>query len=177
MEPPGRALETVLGELEAYSPRLLRRPQLLAANKTDVVHETYLEEARGEAERRRWKFFPVSAVTGQGIPELVGCLADLVEEHRSRGRYPEVEERVVYVFDPRRERGFRVVREEGYYRVLGESVERLVERLDLNRPQALAYVQSRLRMMGVEEELLRQGAREGDTVVIGDYVFDFLPEL
>ncbi|WP_287154422.1 GTPase ObgE [Candidatus Solincola tengchongensis] len=177
LEPPGRALEAVLEELEAYSPRLLRRPQLMAANKMDVVHEPFLEEARAEAERRKWKFFPISAVTGQGVVELMRFLGGLVEEYRGRGEYPESEERVVYTFDPRREKGFRVVREEGYYRVLGESVEGLVRRLDLEKPQALAYVQSRLRRMGVEEELLRQGAREGDAVVIGDYVFDFLPEI
>lgn len=176
MEPPGRALRAVLEELEAYSPRLLLRPQLLAASKVDVVHGPYLEEARREAEERSWKFFPISSVTGQGLTELVWCLGELVEESRRGGKYTESMERVVYAFDPRRERGFRVVREEGYYRVLGEAVEGLVRRMDLEKPQALSYVQSRLRRMGVEEELLRQGAREGDTVVIGDYVFDFLPE-
>lgn len=176
LEPPAAALKAVLGELAAYSPRLLQRPQLLAASKVDVVYRPHLEEAREEALRRGWKFFPISAVTGQGLPELVGCLCELVEEHRKGSGFPESGERVVYAYDPRRERGFRVVREEGYYRVLGEAVEGLVRRLDLERPQALAYVQSRLRRMGVEEELLRQGAREGDTVVIGDYVFDFLPE-
>ncbi|MGQ9704411.1 MAG: GTPase ObgE [Actinomycetota bacterium] len=176
MEPPGRALRAVLEELEAYSPRLLLRPQLLAASKVDVVHGPYLEEARREAESRSWKLFPISSVTGQGLTELVWCLGELVEESRRGGKYPESMERVVYAFDPRRERGFRVVREEGYYRVLGEAVESLVRRMDLEKPQALSYVQSRLRKMGVEEELLRQGAREGDTVVIGDHVFDFLPE-
>ncbi len=176
MEPPGRALEVVLKELEAYSPRLVCRPQLMAANKIDAVHEPYLEEARHEAERRGWKLFPISAVTGHGVPDLVECLWGMVESSRRAGAYPESVERVVYAFDPRRERGFRVVREEGYYRVLGDEVEGLVRRLDLDRPQALAYVQARLRRMGVEEELLRLGAREGDTVVIGDHVFDFLPE-
>lgn len=176
LEPPVSALEAVLEELEAYSPRLLRRPQYLAASKVDVVHGPYLEEARREAERRGWDFLPVSAVTGVGIKELVNRLAALVDEYRERGEYPEDMGRVVYAFDPREEKGFQVVREEGYYRVQGEAVEGLVRRLDLEKPQALAYVQSRLRRMGVEDELLRQGAREGDTVVIGDYVFDFLPE-
>ncbi len=49
--------------------------------------------------------------------------------------------------------------------------------LDISNPQALAYVQGRLKRMGVEEELARQGAQEGDAVIIGDFVFDFLPEL
>ena len=58
----------------------------------------------------------------------------------------------------------------------GDRVEKLLRAVDIANPQALAYVQGRLKRMGVEDELLRQGAREGDAVIIGDYVFDFLPE-
>lgn len=176
MAPPARALEVILEELSSYSPRLLERPQLLAANKLDAVHLPYLEEARKEAEAHGWEFFPISAVTGEGVSALVWRLGDMVEEARKKGGSREIGERVVYVFDPRKEVDFRVIREEGGFRVQGEKVEDLVRRLDLDNPQALAYVQSRLRRMGVEEELLRQGASEGDTVIIGDYVFDFIPE-
>lgn len=176
MAPPARALEVILEELSSYSPRLLERPQLLAANKLDAVHLPYLEEARKEAEAHGWEFFPISAVTGEGVSALVWRLGDMVEEARKKGGSREIGERVVYVFDPRKEVAFRVIREEGGFRVQGEKVEDLVRRLDLDNPQALAYVQSRLRRMGVEEELLRQGASEGDTVIIGDYVFDFIPE-
>jgi Obg family GTPase CgtA-like protein len=62
-----------------------------------------------------------------------------------------------------RERGFRVVREEEGFFVHGERAEGLVRRLDIMNPQALAYVQSRLKGMGVEEELLKQGAEGRDT--------------
>ncbi len=176
MASPSRALEVVTEELYSYSPRLLERKQLLAANKMDVVHPPYLEEARREAERRGWDFFPISAVSGEGLSPLLWRLGEMVEEVRRERGYAESEEEVVFSYDPSREQAFRVMREEAGYRVVGERVERLVSRLDLSKPQALAYVQARLRRMGIEEELVRQGAKEGDAVIIGDYVFDFFPE-
>ncbi len=173
---PARALEVVLKELASYSTRLLDRPCLVAGNKLDAADPERLREAREASESRGWEFFPISAVSGEGVPALVWRLAEMVEgAHRKEG--PETpDERTVYTYDPRQELGFRVVREEEGFYVLGERVEGLVHRLDLGNPQALAYVQGCLKKMGVEEELLRHGALEGDTVVIGDYVFDFLPE-
>lgn len=174
--PPAEALGTVVEEMELYSPDLLRRPQLVAASKMDVVDPPRLKEAREAAERRGWELVPVSAVSGEGIDLLVRRLAELVEETRRERGYRAGEERTLYLFDPSRERSFLVFREGDHFRVKGTAVESLVSRMDLSKPQALAYVQDRLKRMGVEEELLRQGAKEGDTVVIGDYVFDFLPE-
>jgi len=173
---PERALEIVLEEMSAYSRELTERPQVVAANKLDVADAQRLEEARKAAERRGWDFFPISAVTGEGVAALVYRLADMVEEAKG-SEEPEIPpEMKYYTYDPLRGRGFMVVEEEQGFRVLGESVEKLVERMDLSNPQALAYVQARLKRMGVEDELLRMGAEEGDTVIIGDLVFDFFPE-
>lgn len=173
---PAQALETVLEELGSYSPSLLRRPQLVAGNKIDVVDPHRLQEARDAAVSRGWDFFPISAVSGEGIPALVWRLAEMVDRARAKEGTEVPEERTIYTFDPQRERGFRVVRGEGGFYVLGERVDKLLHAVDIANPQALAYVQGRLKGMGVEEELLRQGAREGDAVIIGGYVFDFLPE-
>lgn len=175
---PLEALDIVARELSSYSALLAARPQLLAANKLDAADPQRLEQAREAAEARGWELFPISAVTGEGINALVYRLAEMVEragEEEERIGLPD--ERTVYSYDAAAERGFQVVAvEEGTYRVKGEKVEKLTRRLDLGNPQALAYVQGRLKGMGVEEELSRQGAEEGDTVIIGDYVFDFLPE-
>ncbi|MDD3717208.1 MAG: GTPase ObgE [Actinomycetota bacterium] len=176
LDEPARALEIVLDEMGSYSPRLLERPQVVAGNKVDAVDPGRLDEARGAALARGWDFFPISAVSGEGIPALVWRLAQMVEEARSAVGVDVPEERTVYTFDPQRERGFRVLREEGGFHVTGDRVEKLLRAVDIANPQALAYVQGRLKRMGVEDELLRQGAREGDAVIIGDYVFDFLPE-
>ena len=172
---PSRALEVVLEELAAYSPRLAERPQLLAANKLDVADAERLRDAAAAAAARGWDFFPISAVSGEGLRELAFRLAEMVDEARREESLDIPEERTLYTYDPERERGFKVVREEEGFYVRGERAEGLVKRMDLGNPQALAYIQGKLKRMGVEEELVRRGAREGDTVIIGDYVFDFFP--
>ncbi|MEW6552893.1 MAG: GTPase ObgE [Actinomycetota bacterium] len=174
--PPAQALQVLLEELSSYSPRLLQRPQVVAANKTDVADDLYVEEARAAAAARGWDFFAISAVTGEGVSGLIWRIAEMVEAARGEEVPGIPEERTLYTFDPVRERGFQVVREEEGFHVLGDRVEQLLRALDISNPQALAYVQGRLKRMGVEDELARQGAQEGDTVIIGDYVFDFLPE-
>ncbi|MBC7247814.1 MAG: GTPase ObgE [Actinobacteria bacterium] len=173
--PPAAALETILDELREYSPRLVEKPQVVAGNKIDVADPAYLEEARRAAVERGWEFHAVSALTGEGVDGLMWRLGGMVEKARGEAVCGERDERVVYSFSPEREPGFRVIREEMGFRVVGEQVERLVRRMDLSNPHALAYVQERLRRMGVEEELLKAGAAEGDAVIIGDRVFDFLP--
>jgi GTP-binding protein len=174
---PAQALEVVVDEITSYSNRLAERPQVVTANKIDVADPRRLQEAREAAEAMGWDYYPISAVTGEGIPALVYRLAEIVEEARGYEE-PEIpDERTFYTYDQSRERGFEVVKkEEGFY-IIGEKVELLVGRVDLNNPQALAYVQDRLKRIGVEGELIKAGAEEGDTVIIGDMVFDFFPEL
>lgn len=177
VEGPARALEVILEELTSYSPRLAERPQLLAANKLDVADPERLEEAKEAARARGWEFFAISAVTGEGLRELVFRLSEMVEEARKDQETEAPEEITHYTYDPLRERGFQVRREEDGFYVQGKRVEELLRRMDLDNPQALAYIQGKLKRIGVEDELLRQGASEGDTVIIGDYVFDFFPGL
>ncbi len=69
-----------------------------------------------------------------------------------------------------------MLKEEDGFRVTGEAVEKLVDRTDLMNQEAVAYLQRRLRTLGVEEELEKQGALEGDAVYIGDEVFDYYPD-
>ncbi|MDI6829706.1 MAG: GTPase ObgE [Actinomycetota bacterium] len=172
---PASALEVVLGELSSYGAGLMERRHLVAGSKLDVADPLRLEEARRAAAERGWDFYPLSSVSGEGLMSLVLRLAELVEEARGErgGELPR--ERTLYTYDPQREGGFRVSRRGDAFHVEGKRVERLVRSLDLSNPQALSYIQARLRRMGVEEELMRQGAGEGDTVVIAGYVFDFLP--
>ena len=173
---PAQALRVVVDEITTYSQRLARRPQVVAANKLDVADPQRLEEAREAAEEMGLELYPISAVSGEGVAALVYKLAEMVEEEQRGEDMGLPEERTIYTYDTEEEKGFQVIEEEGAFRVEGERVERLIKKIDLSSPQALAYVQGKLKRMGVEDELTRQGAREGDTVIIGGYVFDFLPE-
>ena len=174
---PLEAFEILQRELESYGQGMAEKPRVVAGNKTDLAPPHVVEEMRREMESRGLEFHAVSALTGEGLEELMDSLARRVRELKEAcGREAAVEERVVHRFRPRPRDGFRVLREEEGFRVEGEGVERLVARTDLNNPEALARLQRRLRELGVEDELSKQGAKEGDQVIIGEEVFDFYPE-
>jgi GTP-binding protein len=146
----------LLGELGRYRPELLDRPRLVVGSKADVATE-------------RFAGLRISAVTREGIDELLGRVGALVDEARAAEPAPEP----LVVLRPE-EQGFSVVREDdGAWRVKGRGPERAVALADLTNDEAMTYVQQRLRRMGVERALARAGAREGDVVRIGPVELDY----
>ncbi len=149
--PPGEQARVLLDELGRYRPELLERPRLVVGSKADVATETF-------------DGLCVSAVTRAGLDDLVGRVAQLVEEARAGEAQPEP----IVVLRPA-EQGYSVVREGAHeWRVRGRPAERAVALADVTTDDAIAYVQQRLRRMGVERALARAGARDGDVVRIGE---------
>ena len=164
--PPDVQEEVLLRELGAYRPDLLERPRLIVGTKADVVQPDELE-AMG------WEHPVISAVTGQGVRELVGQMASLV--HEARTEAPEPEGLVVI----RPEVTGAVVErlDDGEFRLLGREVERVVALNDVTTADALAYIDQRLERMGVHKMLQRAGVREGDVVWIGEFSFEYQPDI
>jgi GTP-binding protein len=157
--PPGEQERVLLAELERYRPELLERPRLVVANKADVATST-LDDPDA---------LVVSAATRQGLDRLLGRLGTLVDEARAAEPEPEP----FVVFRPAEE-GFTVSRDDdGAWRVSGRSAERVVAMADLTNEEAIEYVQQRLRRMGVERELARAGAHEGDIVRLGPVELEY----
>jgi GTP-binding protein len=162
--PPGDQLRVLLAELGAYQPELLERERVVVGSRADLV------EPGGDGDRAAGVELDlyVSAVTGAGIPELTGRLADAVR--RARKALPEPSQFVVH--RPVRA-GYEVVREGGGWAVEGREATRAVALSDLTRPEALAEAHRRLQRLGVDRALARAGARPGDPVRIGSLVFDY----
>jgi GTP-binding protein len=163
---PSEQERILLHELGEYRPDLLDRPRLIAGTKADVVQPDALE-AIG------WEHPVISAVTGQGVRDLVGQMATLV--HEARTAAPEPEGLVVLRPQPTGAIVERVVDHE--FRLLGRDVERVVALNDVTTPEALAYIDHRLDQMGVHKMLARAGAQEGDVVWIGEFSFEYQPDL
>jgi GTP-binding protein len=165
------ALATVRTELEAYSPELAGRPSVIAFNKIDLP-EGALAAATLAAEFPG--SFQISAQHGDGCRELLLAAAELAGRviHDSPGPAPEGLHRV-YRPRPRRVVTNDVVREDGGFRVVGELVERMVGRIDLENDEAVARLQRKLRAAGIDAALAAAGCREGDTVFIGDAEFTY----
>jgi len=147
---PAEQEAVLLSELGRYMPELLDRPRLVIGSKADVATEEY-------------DGMRISAATRTGLDELLGQMAELVEDARTLPDAPEP----IVVLRPQ-EDGISIEREDnGVWRVHGRIAERAVAVSDLRDPDALVFVQQRLQKIGVDRALARAGAREGDIVRIG----------
>jgi GTP-binding protein len=159
---PAEQERILLTELEQHEPELMERPRLVVGSRADLASEPW---------RSHSGFQAISAVTGEGIPWLMGQLAQLVEGARALQPRP----RRVMLHRPV-PTGVLVERgPDGSLVVTGRQAERAVAISDLTDAGALAYVQGRLKRLGVDRALTRAGAKEGDRVRIGCFEFDWEP--
>ena len=164
---PAEQHRVLLDELGRYQPDLLDRPRIVVGSKVDAVDAFDIDDTSDEAFRPD---LVISAVTGQGIRELVGRLSRMVAEARAE---QTVDEGMIVIHRPLPE-GFAVERVgEGEFRVIGRVAERAVALNDVTSDEAADYVQGRLRRIGVDRALNRAGARDGDLVHIGDLSFEW----
>ena len=176
---PVSDLDIIEEELKQYG-GLGNRPRLVVLNKIDVPDGKDLAEmVRPDLEARGYQVFEVSAVAHTGLKELSFALAGLVGE--ARAAKPE-EEATRIVIRPKAvdDAGFTVVQEaDGLFRVRGEKPERWVRQTDFSNDEAVGYLADRLNRLGVEDSLMKAGARHGDGVAIGPeenaVVFDWEP--
>lgn len=165
-------------ELRAYNQELARRPTVIAANKADLPDaQVYLEFFREKLADTGFPIFPISAVTGAGLDELLYHVVDRIEEAEREERLtrqaaPAVEK--IYRFeDPNR---FEITEEEGVWVVTGRNIERLAVITDFQNEEALRRFQRVMQKMGVNAALRQAGARDGDTVRIGRVTLEYVED-
>ncbi|WP_030673928.1 GTPase ObgE [Streptomyces sp. NRRL B-1347] len=182
---PVSDLDVIEAELRQYGGGLENRPRLVVLNKVDIPDGQDLADlVRPDLEERGYRVFEVSAVAHKGLKELSYALAELVAG--ARAAKPQ-EEATRIVIRPKAvdDAGFTVTREdedgEVVYRVRGEKPERWVRQTDFNNDEAVGYLADRLNRLGVEDQLMKAGARAGDGVAIGPeddaVVFDWEPSM
>ena len=152
-------LAVLLRELGQYRPELVERPRLVVGSRADMAPGSAFGAGR------------LSSITGEGVADVMGELARMVEEWR---RAEPVEEApVVHRPLPPPEEVHIGRSDDGSWTVSGRAAVRAVALNDLTRPEAFAYVQDRLRGLGVDRALARAGATEGDVVRVGDFAFEY----
>jgi GTP-binding protein len=189
MEPgrdPESDIEALEQELAEYGDShsdeldLVGRLRIAVLNKIDVPDARELVDlVRASLEKRGLAVYPVSAATGEGLKEFGFALAAAVEEHRAS--LPPMEPvRVTLTPKAVDDSGFTVERDpedpEGFV-VRGVRPERWVRQTDFTNDEAVGFLADRLNRLGVEEQLAKAGAREGDAVTIGGVTFDWVPTL
>ena len=183
---------TIEQELVAHDPRLARLPRVLALSKADLLPPQRTEEAVAQWSRRLGPDVPIiatSSATGVGLQELAGELLRLVPAapgYAGQGTpstgpagAPEPGDGELaehMVFRPAARDGFSVERTApGAFAVRGRSIERLLQRFDVDNEDAMAYVESRLRRLGVIQALEAKGFQPGDEIEIGGVVLELDP--
>lgn len=168
---PSEAIRVINQELKSYSPELARKPQIIVVNKMDLTGADRVAAAVRKNQRKH-KVLAVSGVSGQGIPELLAAVASMIAGVSSAPSAPAPAP--VHV---KLEPDFWVERDNGAFVVRGKRVEKLVAMTNFRYEEAIERTTNILKKMGVEHELAARGARSGDVVRIGEYEFDFRPEI
>ncbi|NCW34989.1 MAG: GTPase Obg [Actinobacteria bacterium] len=158
------------------------RPRIIALNKVDLPDGKAMADMVEQTFRERgYEVFQISAAARIGLQELLYAMARLVSTYRAN-QVLEEKTRIVLRPTPVDDAGFTVsVDEDGTFTVVGTRPERWVHQTNFSNPEAVGYLADRLASLGVERELFRKGAKEGDEVRIGNgddaVVFDWHPTI
>lgn len=163
-------------ELKQYNLRLLERPQIIVANKMDMPGAEENLKIFKEKLKEDYPIFPISAITKKGIQPLLREIVDTIEKTPEFPLYDEEEQvsRVVYRHEEKKE-PFTITRaSDGSFVVSGEELERLFKMTNFSHEESIRRFSRQLRSMGVDDALRERGAKDGDTVRIMDFEFEFI---
>lgn len=160
-------------ELEEYNPELLKRPQVIAANKTDIPEAAEnVVRLKEVYEKEGFQVFPISAATNKGLDELLSAVAAILRDYPEdiifQEEYEEYDEVAVDI-EP-----FTIEEvENGYFVVTGVGVEKMIGYTNIETEKGFAFFQKYLKEKGIIEALEEKGIQQGDTVRIYDLEFEF----
>ena len=165
-------------ELKAYNPRMATLPQVIAANKTDVIYsedEDPVERIRAEFEPQGMKVFSISAVSGKGLKELLYYVRELLDALPKEAVVFE-QEYDPNEYNPNDNLPYTVEKseeEENTYVVEGPKIERMLGYTNLDSEKGFQFFQKFLKESGILDELEAAGIQEGDTVRMYGLAFDY----
>ena len=162
-------------ELSKYNMELEERPQIVAANKTDIIQDNDVhEEFKKEIEKLGYPLFEISAATGKGVNELMKAAYSQLQKLPPIQIYePEMEIDEGFIIDTT-EQGFEITMDDKVFVVSGTWIEAVGGSVNFADEESLQFFQRALKNRGVIDALAEAGIQEGDTVRIGDLEFDFV---
>jgi GTP-binding protein len=179
---PADDLRMINAELESYTVNLLRKPQLIAANKIDLLAPGggEYDSFRNEAETLGFSVFPISAATRGGVSELMGAAAGLLarieSERGDEAGGPPVYFEVARPEDDPHYREVYIRKDGAVYELSGMQLLKIFNSTNFNDTGSVRYLYRRLEKCGAAERLRSMGLRDGDTVRIYDFEFIWYDE-
>ena len=169
---PVEDFEKINEELAKFSPELAQRPQIVVGNKCDLATEEQIESFRSYVEGKGLTFVPISAATMQGVRELPGLVYNRLKD------IPPVP-----VFTPEykkpepkaNDRAYTIQRIEAHvWSIDAPWLEYILAGSNVDDYESLQYFQRQLDESGILTELVEKGVQENDTILIGEYQFDYI---
>ena len=162
-------------ELENYNPELLKKPQVIAANKIDAIYgdeNDIIDQLKAEFEPKEIKVFPISAVSGKGLKELLYYVSDLLDHMDDAPIVYEQE------FDPAlhffKDEAYTVERaDDGAFVVEGPKIDKMLGYTNIESEKGFLFYQKFLKEQGILKELEEMGIVDGDTVRMYGHEFDY----
>lgn len=175
---PFEDYQTIQEELEDHDPKLLKKPQLVIANKMDMpdsaAHLEAFKEKMAEL-NADYELYEISALQREGLKAVLYRAVELLEDYEEIEEEPtEVDTHVTYTHEEE-EPPFVLTRDpDGVWVLSGEEIERVFKMTNLDQQEAIMRFSRQLRAMGVDDALRERGAKDGDLVAILDFVFEFV---
>lgn len=172
-------IKAINAELEAYNPDLLKRPQVIAANKIDAIYDdgsgtNPVELIKAAFEPEGIKVYPISAVTGQGVKELLYAVRELLDNFPDDVVIFEKEFDVDELLDNSDDNYNVYIDENGVFIVEGERIDKMLGYTNLESEKGFNFFQKFMKSSGAIDRLEELGIEEGDTVRVGNYLeFDY----
>ena len=163
---------TINEELKKYSEKLSIRKQIIVANKMDIMQDDKgLKELEALAKKENLELYKISGVTGEGVTELLNRVSEVLKT-LPKEELVEAEDRVVYTLEDDKN-DFTVRREDDMFILEGKAINRLMGRINIDDNESMYYFQKNLKSLGIEDELKRQGIKEGDLVKVLNWTFEW----
>ena len=165
--------DKINGELKLYNEKLSTRPQVVVANKIDILEdESVFEEFKNELEGRGYKVFKMSAATRQGVDDVIAYVSELLQNAEEIELVSE-EEMFRPELDEVQDEGLQIEIEDGVYVVSGKSLRRIMYSVNFEDMESIQYFQKAMESQGVFDRLREMGIEDGDTVRIYEIEFEF----
>ena len=159
-------------ELKKYSEKLSTRKQIIVANKIDVMQDgALLKEVEKLAKKEKLEIFKISAVTKEGVEELIDFVAKILKTLPKEDLI-DIEDKIVYILEDKKDE-WKIEKVDGVFKVTGKAIQRLMGRINIEDNESIYYLQKSLKNMGVDDKLKEMGVGEGDTVILDDWELEW----
>ncbi len=164
--------EKINEELKKYSEDVANKVQIVVANKSDVLQDEEQFNAFCEKVKKDGReIFKISAVTGEGLSELFNRTYEVLQT-LPKVEFQASDEEAYYIYEEDDE-GFEVQKEDGKFVVSGKLAENLMRRINFSDYESMAFFHMQLKKLGIDSELKKMGAKNGDIVQIFDWEFEY----